>query len=137
MTWAYSKFYITDIWYLKYSHEKFSDITKICFYLGKTMLLDLPKIHALTGCDTKSYFYQVRKIKVFKKLLGQQSLYFLLSKLGNYSQITKSVIEDTKEFIKAALYNGSKKETNVNTRVKIYQGLKQKSSLTLSPDPDL
>ena len=103
------------------------------FLPQKNNAFGLPKIHALTGCDTKSYFYQVKKIK----LLGQQSLYFLLSKLGNYSQITKSVIEDTKEFIKAALYNGNKKQSNVNTRVKIHKGLKQKSSLTLSPDPDL
>ena len=103
------------------------------FLPRKNNAFGLPKIHALTGCDTKSYFYQVKKIK----LLGQQSLYFLLSKLGNYSQITKSVIEDTKEFIKAGLYNGNKKESNVNTRVKIHEGLKQKSSLTLSPDPDL
>ena len=44
---------------------------------------NLPKIHALTGGDTTSYFEQVRKLEVSKKLLGQQDLCFLLSELGN------------------------------------------------------
>ena len=56
--------------------------------------------------------------------------------IGNYSQITNSVIEDTIEFIRTVLYNGYKKESYVNTRVRLYKGLKQKSSLTLPPDPD-
>ena len=62
-----------------------------------------------------------------------------MSELGNYSQITNSVIEDNKEFIRTVLYNGDKKESYVNTRVKLCKGLKQKvfvSSLTLPPDPD-
>ena len=67
--WAYSKLNITNKWYLKYSHEKFADIRKACSYLGKRYFLNLPKIHALTGCDTTSYFYRVRKIKILKKYL--------------------------------------------------------------------
>ena len=57
MIWAYSKLNITNDWYLKYDHEKFADIRKICSYLGKTLYLNLPKIQALTGCNTTSYFY--------------------------------------------------------------------------------
>ena len=52
--------------------------------------------------------------------------------LSNHQQI----IEDTLEFIRAVLYNGNKKESYVNTRVRLYKGLRQKSSLTLPPDPD-
>ena len=37
----------------------------------------LPKIHALTGCNATSYFYQVGEFKVLKKLLGQQDLCFI------------------------------------------------------------
>ena len=51
MIWAYSKLNKTNNWYLNYDHEKFSDIRKICSYLDKTLPV---------------------KIKVFKKLLGQQ-----------------------------------------------------------------
>ena len=57
--------------------------------------LNLPKIHALTGCDTTSYLYRVEKIKAFKKLLGQQYLCFLLSELVNCSQITNNVKSPT------------------------------------------
>ena len=57
MIWAYPKLKITNNWYLKYDHKEFADIRKICSYLGKTLSLNLPKIHALTGCDTTPYFY--------------------------------------------------------------------------------
>ena len=46
-------------------------------------------------------------MKVFKKLHSQQEL-------GNYSQITNNVIEDTKEFIRATLFNGNKKKSYAN-----------------------
>ena len=55
--WACLKLNITNNWYLKYDHKKLLISEKICSYLGKTLFLNLPKIHALTGCDTKSYFY--------------------------------------------------------------------------------
>ena len=80
---------MTGIWPYKYDHNKFADVCK-------TLSLNLLKIHALTVCDTTSFFYRVGKIEVFKNLLGQQDLCFLLSQLGNYSQITNSIIEDTK-----------------------------------------
>ena len=35
MIWTYIKLNITNNWYLKYEHEKFADIRKICSYLGK------------------------------------------------------------------------------------------------------
>ena len=57
MIWAYPKLNITNNRYLKYDHKKFADSRKICSYLGKTLSLNLPKIHALTGCDTTPYFY--------------------------------------------------------------------------------
>ena len=46
-------------------------------------------------------------------------LCFLLSELGNYSQIINNFIEEIKEFIRAILYYGNKKEIYANTRVKI------------------
>ena len=82
--------------------KKFADIRKLCSYLGKTLSLNLQKVQALAGYNTISYFYWVEKIKVFKKSHGQQDL-------GNYSQIANNVIEDTKEFIRATLYNGNEK----------------------------
>ena len=97
MILAYSKLNITNIWYFKHDHEKFTNIRKTCFSFGKTLLQDLPKTHAL-GCNTTS-------LPNFKKLLGQQNLYFLLSNLGNYFQMSNNVTEDNKEFIRVAVYN--------------------------------
>ena len=75
MIWAYWAYFI--------DYQKIADLRKICFHLGKTLSLNLLKIHTLTGCDITAYSYWVAKIKVFKKLLGQQDLCFLLSELGN------------------------------------------------------
>ena len=93
MILAYSKLNITNIWYFKHDHEKFTSIRK-------TLLQDLPKTHAL-GCNTTS----LPSRENFKKLLGQQNLYFLLSNLGNYFQMSNNVTEDNKEFIRVAVYN--------------------------------
>lgn len=58
--------------------------------------------------------------------------------LSNHQQrqITNNVNEDTKAFIRGALYNENKKKSYVNTRDKLYKVFKQKPSLTLLP-PDL
>ena len=136
MVWGYSKLNITSKWYLKHDHNNFPDISKICSYLGKTLSLNVLKVHALRGCDTKCYFHQRGENKVVKKLLGQQDLFVVLSELGNYSQITNNDIENTKEFIRAVLYNGSKQNSYINTKDKLYKGLKQKFSLTLPSDAD-
>ena len=53
IVWAYSILNITNNWYLKHDH----DIRKICSYLDKTLGLNLPKIQALIGYNTTSYFY--------------------------------------------------------------------------------
>ena len=45
MIWAYSKLNITNNWCLKCDHKKFGDTKKICSHLGKTLSLNLPKIH--------------------------------------------------------------------------------------------
>ena len=55
MIWANSELNINN-WYLKYDHEEFADIRKICSYLGNTLSLNLPEIQALTEWNTTSYF---------------------------------------------------------------------------------
>ena len=75
------------------------------FLPRKNIIFEFIENTCLNRYDTTSYFFQ---IGTFRTLLGQQDLSFLLSGLGNYSQITNSVIEDTKEFIRVAFYNGNK-----------------------------
>ena len=78
MIWVYPKLLISE---------------KYC--LGKTLSLNLPKIHALTQCDTPFYFYRVEKIKVFKKLLGQKDLLSIakVRKLLSLLKIPKNSLE--------------------------------------------
>ena len=48
-------------WLLKYENEKFADIRGICEAIGSDMCGALPAIHALSGCDTTSYFLRSEK----------------------------------------------------------------------------
>ena len=51
-------------------------------YLGEDICLKLPKIHAVTGCDTTSFFFGVSKIKVLKKIMKDNSKLKWLDSLG-------------------------------------------------------
>ena len=53
---GYAKCNIKKKWYMKYDDDKYSDIGAIVEHWGKTISLFLPTIHALTGCDTTSFF---------------------------------------------------------------------------------
>ena len=55
------------------------------FLPWQNIVFEFTENKGLNRCSTTSYFYRVGKIKVLKKLLGQQDLYFLQSELGNYS----------------------------------------------------
>ena len=88
---AYSVLNITNNWYLKYDHEKFADIRKICSYLDKTLGLNLPKIQALIRCNTTSYFYRVGKIKVLKKC-SRRFIFFIVRVSKLLALITNNAI---------------------------------------------
>ena len=63
----------------------------------------------MNGCDTISYFYG--KLKYSKNYLVSHILESVILRIRNQSnyRITKNVIENNKEFIRAALYDGNKK----------------------------
>ena len=63
---------ITSKWCTKIDIEKFIGAGKIVEYYGKHVILKLPHIHALTGCDSSSYLHGVGKIKVFKKCVNSK-----------------------------------------------------------------
>ena len=66
LVYAYHKSSSNKIWYMKHEPNKFINIGKVCAYLGGTISEHLLKFHAMTGCDTTSYFYRVGKIRVMK-----------------------------------------------------------------------
>ena len=45
-------------------------------------------------------------------------------------------IDGLKEFIRTVIYSGKENESYVETRIRLYQNLKSKSSMPLPPDPD-
>ena len=135
MVYAYAKHRIRRNWYMKYSAGKYANIGKIVQYLGNTVALKLPFIHCITGCDTTSYLYGVGKTKVLNKCLRQPKVLSLLSSLG-VSSGEPTRYQDIVKFIQTVMYSGHIGESLVETRVRLYEKQKVKSSLTLPPDPD-
>ena len=78
---------ITSKWCMKIDNEKFIDRGKIVEYYGKDVILKLPDIHAVTGCDTMSYLLGVRKIEVFKKCVNSKEKMNLLQDIDVSSTI--------------------------------------------------
>ena len=135
MIYAFSKHRPSSEWYMKISDKRFIKISTIVNYLGLSISLVLPQYHVITGCDTTSYFYGIGKIKPLKKLMQAESKVSYITRLGERSDISASLIRDTVNFIKEICYNGSEIESPVDVRVKIYKSMKTKSSQSLPPDP--
>ena len=68
MVWAYVRFKVTKNWYMKYEDNKYACIKDIVDYIGDEISAFLPQIHAITGFDTTSAFFKMRKVKVLKKI---------------------------------------------------------------------
>ena len=97
----------------------------------------LPQFHALTGCDTTSYFFRVGKKTPFKKAVGSEMLY-LNCELGYSEQLSEEGLKNCKEFVRTVLYSGILNETYLETLVRLYQNqpLTSKSTMTIPPDED-
>ena len=92
------------------------------------------KLHAITGCDTTSYFYRVGKISPLKKVIKESELLNLISALGETMLLGEADVEDYMKFIQTTLYTGCEEATYVETRIRLYKEQKQK--MNLPPDPD-
>ena len=136
LVWAYAYHEIKHEWFFKYENEKYITISKIYSFFGRDNCLILPSFHALTGCDTTSYFFRTGKIRVFKKLLSDKEKYKLIQPLGQKKILDEISVESVKEFVRTVVYSGIHGENYVDTRVRLYKNLKSKSSMPLPPDPD-
>ena len=56
--------------------------------------------------------------------------------MGETLNLSDSNIERVKELVRTIVYNGRQSESLVQTRVRLYQSLKQKSFMCIQPDPD-
>ncbi len=124
------------IWHMKIDHDKFVDVNKVYTFLGERVSTYLPQLHAITGCDTTSFFYGVGKVKVLKKLNKDDKSLLFLNEIGKAEHLSQKGIADAIRFVQTILYNGKIDESLVQTRIRLYKGLKTKSSEALPPDPD-
>ena len=136
MIWAYAFYKIKYKWFFKYDSEKYAEVRKICEHFGLELCLSLPAFHGLTGCDTTSYFYRSGKVRILKKMISDTNRCLMLHPLGRDKDLNKIEIESIMRFIQTVIYSGKDDEDYVATRVRIYQSLKSKSSMSLPPDPD-
>ncbi len=121
---------------MRFDHDRYADINAIATFFGKDLSLALPAIHALSGCDTASYFFRVGKLKILKRVFKAQESCSLIKNLGLNGNITEDELDNAKEFIRTIFYGGNSNQTYVETRIRLYNDMKVKSSMCIPPDPD-
>ena len=126
---AYKKYHVRHKWYFMYDAEKYADVGAICDFLEEDVCLALPAFHTITGCDTTSYFYRAGKLRVFKKVNADKTKLNLLDALGKEKELTFEDLGNIKMFIRSVIYFGKDGEDYVDTRIRLYKSLKNKSSM--------
>jgi len=89
-------------------------------------------LHYITGCDTTSYPYKVGKVKPFNKMIAQGK-FILLNSVGALP-LTSDNLENMLIFIQTVMHPGKEGEDYVETRIRMYEKQRVKSSLGLLPD---
>ena len=122
---------------MRYGGHKYAKIEHIVKNLGNNACNFLIQYHAISGCDTTSYFYRIGKVIPFKNAVEKGNLY-LLKELGTEKSISPEFVESCKEFIRTVLYKGNSYKTYLQTRVRLYdkQSTKSKTTMTIPPDID-
>ena len=123
-------------WLQMIEEKQFVNIKKIYDHFGRDICSILPQFHAITGCDQTSYKFNAGKIRAFNKVLKDTSVLQLIQPLGKRINLSDEVMQNVLLFVQTVLYSGTSNETYVDTRVRLYKKLKNKSSLSLPADPD-
>jgi len=112
--------------------HRYLDIGDICKAYGEEICDVLPGYHSVTGCDTTSYPYEVRKVKALRKMTTQGKSN-LLASLGK-QRLSQQDAEKILSIMQTIMYPGKQDEDFAETRIHMYEQQKNKSSLTLLPD---
>eukprot|EP00795_Rhopilema_esculentum_P011083 gene11083-biopygen13452 len=118
-------------WFMKIDHEKYVDVEKVYveksdYILGEKVLMHLPHIHSILGCDTTSFFYGFGRVKLLKKVMKNQGSLDLLSSLVESKELDLQSIKDIIVFVQTVMYSGRRDESYVDTRVLLYKDMKTK-----------
>ena len=73
------------------------------------------------------------KIKALKQIIKNLELIHLIRAIGDKAIVSGEMSEDAKRFVQTALYSGKDGESKMDTRVRLYKGMKPKSSASLPP----
>ena len=109
---------------MKIDHDAFVDIDVVQF-LEEKIAVQLPAIHALTGCDTTSSYPCIEKVKLIKKIIKQADSLILLQKFGAEDNLSEQVFENVSKFVQTSMYKGKLNEQLAETRVRLYKALKK------------
>ena len=122
-------------WQMKYANNMFADIESIYNHLGDEVSRCLIQYHALSGCDTTSFFYRLGKTQPFKRAVDTGKIN-LLAMLGESEKISEECINECKEFIRTVFYKGKAGESYLQTRMILYDNQSNQSKTTMSLPPD-
>lgn len=112
--------------------EQYVDIGDVCRAHGMEVCNVLLAYHSVTGCDTTLYPYKLRKVKPFRKLVTKNK-FILLSSAG-ILQSSLQQHESMLTFMQTVMYSGKEGDDYVETRIRMYNQEKVKSSLSLLPE---
>ena len=115
--------------------KKFVKINNVVEKFGSKVWCVLPQLNAITECDTTACKYNIRKVKVMKKLARSEQQRTLILDIGRNESLSQQVMADAKTFVQTALYSGKPHESYVETRIRIFQNLTTKSSAAIPADP--
>ena len=75
-------------------------------------------MHAITGCDTVSYFFNVSKQILFERASSGITLFNVIFNYHYTNIITDSVNNEVAKFIQRYVYRGKEVEGIVETRIR-------------------
>eukprot|EP00794_Sanderia_malayensis_P005787 gene5787-6485_t len=119
-------------WMMKIDSDRYANISCIQNHFGHDMCSILPAYHSITGSDTTYFPYGAGKTTPFKKMVKTKSNN-LLSDLGSNDRSFEDISKAVK-FFHEIIYSGNSKDSIAETRTKMYQKQKTKSSSSLIPD---
>ena len=119
---------------MKIGSERYISVTSIKLYFVEIMCFIFPAYHCIIGCYAIPYPANIGKVKPFQKLIEKQAFH-LLKNLGSHVNSYKDV-EHGKRFYHTIIYFGLPGQSITETRVRMYQKQKIKTSLTYISDEE-
>ena len=131
LCYAYSVCKPKDNWMMKVD-DRYASVKKVVEYFGDDVCKVLPAYHSITGCDTTSFPYGVGKIQPLKKMRHKGKVHLLTEMGKSINSVLK--LEGPRSFMQTCMYSGTDKESFVETRIRMFNKKKVKSSVDILPD---